>query len=73
MGLLDDAEESIANALALQPYNVRSLNTEAILAIYRDDEPRLEAALGELCLVSPTECDLVASEMLDDFEPVTAP
>jgi hypothetical protein len=73
LGLLDDAEESVASALELQPYNVRSLNTEAVLAIYRDDEARLRAALEDLCLVSPVNCDLDAAEMLDDFEPATSP
>ncbi len=73
LGLLDEAEVSVARALELQRYNVRSLNTEAILAIYRDDEPRLDAALDELCLVSPAECVLDARQLLEDFEPPPAP
>jgi O-Antigen ligase len=73
LGLLDEAEVSVANALDLQRYNVRSINTEAILAIYRDDEERLRAALDDLCLVSPAECDLDAKQLLDEFEPATAP
>lgn len=73
LGLLEEAEESVANALELQPYNVRSLNTEAILAIYRDDEARLKAALDELCLVNPAQCELEAKQLLEDFEPAVAP
>lgn len=73
LGLLDEAEVSVANALELQRYNVRSLNTEAILAIYRDDEARLEAALDELCLVSPSACELDTAELLDEVEPAVAP
>jgi hypothetical protein len=73
LGLLDEAEESVANALELQPYNVRSLNTEAVLAIYREDEPRLQAALDDLCLVSPADCELTAKQVLEDFEPAASP
>jgi hypothetical protein len=73
LGLLDEAEESVANALELQRYNVRSLNTEAVLAIYRDDEPRLQAALDALCLVSPSDCELSAAGVLEEFVPATSP
>jgi hypothetical protein len=73
LGQLDEAEVSVANALELQPYNVRSLNTEAVLAIYREDEPRLQTALDKLCLVSPSDCELSADELLADFEPANSP
>ena len=73
LGLLDEAEVSVGNALELQRYNVRSINTEAILAIYRDDEARLQAALDELCLVSPSECDLDAKRLLDELVPAVEP
>jgi O-antigen ligase len=65
-GRVADAEVSNRRALELQPTNARALRTEAMLAIERDDLSRLEDTLRRLCPVSPADCDLDATELIED-------
>ena len=73
---LDDlkaADRSIARAFALQPYNVRTEQVEAMLAYQLRDEARLTASLARLCaLGTPEACITDAGEVLAEAEAAIA-
>lgn len=67
-GMFEEAREALARAHDLQPFNVRTLRTEIILALRSNDDLALERLLVDSCDLGFEVCGTDVDQMRADYE-----